>query len=108
MENVQKPPFLVNQETGAVLLNFDPQKGMKGYFDFMVNMYLASSTIVQILTIIPNSLIKALLSSTHYIRVGHNILELNVLVVVKTVTSNLDAMVPLVLTLDEVPLRLLF
>jgi hypothetical protein len=38
LENVQKPPFLVNHETGAVLLNFDPQKGMKGYFDFMVNM----------------------------------------------------------------------
>jgi hypothetical protein len=38
LENVQKPPFLVNQETGAVLLNFDPQKGMKGYFDFMVNI----------------------------------------------------------------------
>ncbi|GFG38793.1 hypothetical protein Cfor_02805 [Coptotermes formosanus] len=36
LENVQKPPFLVNKETGAVLLNFDPQKGMKGYFDFMV------------------------------------------------------------------------
>lgn len=38
LENVQKPPFLVNRETGAVLLNFDPQKGMKGYFDFMVNI----------------------------------------------------------------------
>ncbi|XP_069668723.1 cadherin-23 isoform X2 [Periplaneta americana] len=36
LENIQKPPFLVNPETGAVSLNFDPQKGMKGYFDFMV------------------------------------------------------------------------
>ncbi|KAJ9587165.1 hypothetical protein L9F63_019319, partial [Diploptera punctata] len=36
LENIHKPPFLVNQETGAVILNFDPQKGMKGYFDFMV------------------------------------------------------------------------
>lgn len=36
MDNLQKPPFLVNIETGAIQLNFDPQKGMKGYFDFMV------------------------------------------------------------------------
>ncbi|GLH04217.1 Cadherin-87A [Gryllus bimaculatus] len=36
LENIQKPPFLVNENTGAVALNFDPQKGMKGYFDFMV------------------------------------------------------------------------
>lgn len=31
---MQKPPFLVDRRTGAVQLNFDPQKGMKGYFDF--------------------------------------------------------------------------
>ena len=38
LENIHKPPFLVNQETGGVTLNFDPQKGMKGYFDFMVSI----------------------------------------------------------------------
>nr|CAD7463857.1 unnamed protein product [Timema tahoe] len=36
LENVQTPPFLVDQFTGVVQLNFDPQKGMKGYFDFLV------------------------------------------------------------------------
>lgn len=36
LDNLQKAPFLVNDETGAISLNFDPQKGMKGYFDFMV------------------------------------------------------------------------
>lgn len=36
LENLQRIPFLVEKETGAVLLNFDPQQGMKGYFDFMV------------------------------------------------------------------------
>ncbi|CAH2076820.1 unnamed protein product, partial [Iphiclides podalirius] len=36
LENLAVSPFLVNQETGAVSLNFDPQKGMKGYFDFKV------------------------------------------------------------------------
>ncbi|VVC96242.1 unnamed protein product [Leptidea sinapis] len=34
LENLAVSPFLVNEETGAVALNFDPQKGMKGYFDF--------------------------------------------------------------------------
>ncbi|CAG2059583.1 unnamed protein product, partial [Timema podura] len=37
LENVQTPPFLVDQFTGVVQLNFDPQKGMKGYFDFLRN-----------------------------------------------------------------------
>ncbi|KAK9745916.1 Cadherin domain [Popillia japonica] len=32
----RRPPFLVEQDTGVVRLNFDPQQGMKGYFDFMV------------------------------------------------------------------------
>jgi hypothetical protein len=50
LENVQKPPFLVNQETGAVLLNFDPQKGMKGYFDFMVNIQLTFIKVVVVVT----------------------------------------------------------
>ncbi|CAB3223205.1 unnamed protein product [Arctia plantaginis] len=36
LENLAVSPFLVNMETGAVSLNFDPQKGMKGYFDFKV------------------------------------------------------------------------
>lgn len=36
LDNLQRMPFLVEKETGAVQLNFDPQKGMKGYFDFMV------------------------------------------------------------------------
>ncbi|KAJ8730632.1 hypothetical protein PYW08_002045 [Mythimna loreyi] len=36
LENLAVSPFLVNIETGAVSLNFDPQKGMKGYFDFKV------------------------------------------------------------------------
>ncbi|KAL3277671.1 hypothetical protein HHI36_013017 [Cryptolaemus montrouzieri] len=36
LENIHKPPFVVDQETGDVILNFDPQQGMKGYFDFMV------------------------------------------------------------------------
>lgn len=36
LDNIHRPPFLVERETGAVLLNFDPQYGMKGYFDFMI------------------------------------------------------------------------
>uniref|UniRef100_A0A6P7FSK3 Cadherin-23 n=1 Tax=Diabrotica virgifera virgifera TaxID=50390 RepID=A0A6P7FSK3_DIAVI len=36
LDNLERPPFLVEKETGAVQLNFDPQRGMKGYFDFMV------------------------------------------------------------------------
>ncbi|XP_071565121.1 cadherin-23 [Temnothorax nylanderi] len=35
-EDMQLQPFLVNKDDGAVSLNFDPQRGMKGYFDFMV------------------------------------------------------------------------
>jgi hypothetical protein len=50
LENVQKPPFLVNKETGAVLLNFDPQKGMKGYFDFMVSTLQGQNTSIGVLT----------------------------------------------------------
>lgn len=37
LEHLKKPPFLLDQRSGAVILNFDPQKGMKGYFDFMVS-----------------------------------------------------------------------
>ncbi|CAG9578961.1 unnamed protein product [Danaus chrysippus] len=36
LENLAVSPFLVDVDTGAVTLNFDPQKGMKGYFDFKV------------------------------------------------------------------------
>lgn len=36
LDSLQKVPFLVDRATGMVQLNFDPQKGMKGYFDFMV------------------------------------------------------------------------
>lgn len=36
MDSIQYPPFLVDIATGAIYLNFDPQKGMKGYFDFQV------------------------------------------------------------------------
>lgn len=37
LESLKRSPFLVDQETGEVQLNFDPQQGMKGYFDFMVS-----------------------------------------------------------------------
>lgn len=36
LENVTPEPFLVDAETGLIHLNFDPLKGMKGYFDFRV------------------------------------------------------------------------
>lgn len=36
LDQLNKAAFLVDRLTGAVTLNFDPQKGMKGYFDFMV------------------------------------------------------------------------
>ncbi|XP_015840656.1 cadherin-23 isoform X2 [Tribolium castaneum] len=36
LEDLKRDPFLVDRDTGAVQLNFDPQEGMKGYFDFMV------------------------------------------------------------------------
>ncbi len=37
VEDIKKPPFLVHPDTGDIVLNFDPQKGMKGYFDFGVS-----------------------------------------------------------------------
>lgn len=37
LDDIELQPFLVNKLTGVVSLNFDPQRGMKGYFDFMVN-----------------------------------------------------------------------
>lgn len=36
LENVRNMPFLIDNQTGDIQLNFDPQRGMKGYFDFMV------------------------------------------------------------------------
>ncbi|XP_050524905.1 cadherin-23 [Daktulosphaira vitifoliae] len=36
LDSIQYPPFLIDISTGAIYLNFDPQKGMKGYFDFQV------------------------------------------------------------------------
>ncbi|XP_063703738.1 LOW QUALITY PROTEIN: cadherin-23 [Culicoides brevitarsis] len=36
LDNVKTAPFIVDRHTGAISLNFYPQKGMKGYFDFMV------------------------------------------------------------------------
>ncbi|XP_059472366.1 cadherin-23 [Neocloeon triangulifer] len=36
LEHVKRSPFMVDRETGGVILNFDPQRGMKGYFEFMV------------------------------------------------------------------------
>lgn len=43
LDHLQAPPFLIEPETGDILLNFDPQKGMKGYFDFMVCSFRISS-----------------------------------------------------------------
>lgn len=37
MDYIQQPPFVVDQKSGSLFLNFDPQKGMKGYFDFTVS-----------------------------------------------------------------------
>nr|XP_012151361.1 PREDICTED: cadherin-23 [Megachile rotundata] len=36
LDDIELQPFLVNKLTGIISLNFDPQRGMKGYFDFMV------------------------------------------------------------------------
>ncbi|KAJ3665071.1 hypothetical protein Zmor_000585 [Zophobas morio] len=36
LDSLKREPFLVDRDTGAIQLNFDPQQGMKGYFDFMV------------------------------------------------------------------------
>lgn len=36
LESLAGPPFLINHRTGDLSLNFYPQKGMKGYFDFEV------------------------------------------------------------------------
>lgn len=36
LDNIRRSPFIVDPITGVVKLNFDPQRGMKGYFDFKV------------------------------------------------------------------------
>uniref|UniRef100_A0A182PGR0 Cadherin domain-containing protein n=1 Tax=Anopheles epiroticus TaxID=199890 RepID=A0A182PGR0_9DIPT len=36
LDDLRSDPFLVDAETGKVLLNFFPQKSMRGYFDFSV------------------------------------------------------------------------
>lgn len=36
MDTIKSQPFLVDETTGALRLNFYPQKGMKGYFDLKV------------------------------------------------------------------------
>jgi hypothetical protein len=38
LSDIRRPPFTLESDTGNVLLNFDPQKGMKGYFDFGVKV----------------------------------------------------------------------
>ena len=36
LESINQPPFVVDPSTGDVSVNFDTQKGMKGYFEFPV------------------------------------------------------------------------
>uniref|UniRef100_A0A182QBJ4 Cadherin domain-containing protein n=1 Tax=Anopheles farauti TaxID=69004 RepID=A0A182QBJ4_9DIPT len=36
LDELRSDPFLVDAETGKILLNFFPQKSMRGYFDFSV------------------------------------------------------------------------
>lgn len=36
LESLKAAPFIINRDTGVISLNFDPQKGMKGYFDFEI------------------------------------------------------------------------
>lgn len=40
LENIQAPPFIMDERSGSILLNFDPQRAMKGYFDFFVRFLL--------------------------------------------------------------------
>lgn len=39
LDSLRRKPFTVDPAKGVVRLNFDPLKGMKGYFDFEVNLY---------------------------------------------------------------------
>lgn len=36
LDTIKDPSFIIEKDTGSVKLNFDPQKEMKGYFDFTV------------------------------------------------------------------------
>lgn len=36
LDTIKDPSFIIERDTGSVKLNFDPQKEMKGYFDFKV------------------------------------------------------------------------
>ncbi|XP_067141770.1 cadherin-23 isoform X2 [Centruroides vittatus] len=36
LDSIKNSPFAIDRETGQISLTFDPQKGMKGYFDFEV------------------------------------------------------------------------
>lgn len=49
LDNIQMPPFVIDEQSGSVFLNFDPQRGMKGYFDFYVSIniriFLAVNTL---------------------------------------------------------------
>lgn len=38
LETIKEQPFLIEKDSGSVKLNFDPQKDMKGYFDFAVTV----------------------------------------------------------------------
>ena len=38
LDTLRREPFTVALNTGVIKLNFDPQKGMKGYFDFKVSL----------------------------------------------------------------------
>lgn len=40
LDNIQMPPFLMDEKSGSIFLNFDPQREMKGYFDFYVSSLL--------------------------------------------------------------------
>ena len=43
LENLPLYPFLVDKNSGSIKLNFIPQTGMKGYFDFEVSSHLSFS-----------------------------------------------------------------
>ena len=36
LDNINEPPFLVHPTSGEISVNFDAQRGMKGYFEFSV------------------------------------------------------------------------
>lgn len=49
LDNIRRSPFVVDPVSGIVKLNFDPQKGMKGYFDFKVEALLDTSFLNSVL-----------------------------------------------------------